>query len=713
MPVQHPKWLKDGLIFVGHWEPMIYRRRGGFAGTDSVEHYLREHSQEAVEKLVDLGVNLVITHYHKGFGPKAEESEYEPLRQLIRLCHERGIRVGVYIRLDTLVYETLLVEKPEIGGLAPGETARLTAGPAGSAAEPNSWFQINLNRQYPVYNDNESGALYYRRQACPCNNDYLSWAEQRAAFAIRDLGIDLIHFDGVMPFLEGYQCYCDRCTGEFRQYLQRKYADPELAKERFGFSDLSQMLPPVYAEHPSHRYSPRHLRVIKDPLMQEWTRWRIDKLAEMHHRLSRHIRRLNPEVAVEVNTLMPLDHNGYFWSGLDLPMIAEENDCMWTEDEHWPRLTEDGILVTRIREFKIGRTLDNIIFSYQRGRNPAELKLCMAQAMAFNRQTIGMVGSMPPDEEDFPRRPHRPGQPKDNWPSAYDVKKEQIRFFRDNFEYYADTESVGGVALLRSRHSLAYSMTAPHHHTLLWEQALIQSGLPFDIIFDEQLADLSKCQVLLLPNVDCMSEEMMETVARYVEAGGGLVASGEVSTHDLWRRRRPEMGLRHVLGPHARLGGDPHHATRHSYGKGRAAYLPAILTEEDISDFTHLGSSNWKLPLNVRAMRQAVEWAARDLLPLRVEGPETVVTEFLKQPDRGRLLVHLVNFDLTRARHDIDITVRLPRGLRIQSVVALDPDARRPERLRAERDGQVSVIRVPSLEIYKLVVINTTEVRRG
>jgi len=709
---QRPAWLKDGLVFVGHWEPMIYRRRGGFAGTDAEEHYLREHSEEAVAKLADLGVNLVITHYHKGFGPAAEQGEYHLLRQLIRLCHERGIKVGVYVRLDTLVYETLLVEKPEIEGLTPGETARLTAGPAGSAAEPDSWFQVNLNGQYPVYNDNDSGALYYRRQACPCNNDYLSWAEERVAYAIRDLGADLIHFDGVMPFLEGYQCYCDQCVGEFRRYLQGKYADPELAKERFGFSNLSQILPPVYAEHPSHRYSPRLIRIVKDPVMQEWTRWRTEKLAAMHHRLSRHIRRLNPEVAVEVNTLMPLDHNGYFWSGLDLPMIADENDCMWTEDEHWPRLTDDGILISRIREFKIGRTLKNIIFSYHRGRNPAELKLSMAQAMAFNAQTIGMVGSMPPDEGDWPNRSPLPGQPLAEWPSQYEVKKQQIRFFRDNFEHYADTESVGGIALLRSRYALSYSMTAPHHHALLWEQTLIQSGLPFDIIFDEQMADLSKYQALVLPNVDCMCDEMMETVRRYVEAGGGLVATGETSTHDLWRRRRPEMGLRDVLGANARLGGDPHHATRHNCGKGRAAYLPAILTEADLSDAASFRSSCWKLPLNVRAMREAVEWASRDRLPAWLEGPETVVAEFLTQPSLGKHLVHLVNFDLSRSRHDLDIKLRLPRGSRVQSVMALDPDARRPERLRAQREGQVSTIRVPSLDIYRLVVIATTQASR-
>jgi hypothetical protein len=112
------------------------------------------------------------------------------------------------------------------------------------------------------------------------------------------------------------------------------------------------------------------------------------------------------------------------------------------------------------------------------------------------------------------------------------------------------------------------------------------------------------------------------------------------------------------------------------------------------------------LPKNTNALRQAVSWAANDRLAVALEGPETVVAEFLTQP--GKYLVHLVNFDLSRARHDLDIKLRLPRGGRVRSAVALDPDAKRPEKLRAEREGSVTVIRVPTLDIYKLVVIATS-----
>ena len=683
MEKQQPSWLKDGLIFVGHWEPMIYRRRAGQAGTDAWEHYLREHSEEAVAELADLGVNLVITHYHKGFGPAAEQDEYAFIRQLRDHCHARGIKIGTYIRLDTLAYETLLLEHPEA----------------------KDWFQVNWDGQYPVYNDSDQW-LYYRRQGCPCCEEYLRWVEERIRFVIEDLKADLIHFDGVMPYLEGYQCNCDRCKADFRRYLQTKYADPALAKERFGFSDLSEVLPPVYIVHPYHPHSPKDLRELRDPVLQEWTRYRCEKLAEVHRRLSRHIRSLNPEVAVEVNTLMPITHNHYFRDGLDLALIGPENDCMWTEDSHHPELTREGVLISRIREFKIGRTLKNIIFSYHPGENPADLKRCLGQALAFNAQTVGMVGGMPVSEDRWGSAPGGPGLPDSNWPTPYAIKRQWIHFRKEHAEHYLGTETVGGVALLRARDSLSYSMTKPHHHTLLWEQVLIQSGVPFDIIFDQQLEDLSKYQVLVLPSTECMSEEMLATVRAFVEAGGGLVASGDASARDEWKRRRPDLGLRDVLGPNAGRGSDPWHATRHQYGQGRAVFVSELLTEEDISRWHGLSSSAWKLPKNTNALRQAVSWAANDRLAVTLEGPETVVAEFLMQP--GKYLVHLVNFDLSRARHDLDIKLRLPRGGRVRSAVALDPDAKRPEKLRAEREGSVTVIRVPTLDIYKLVVIATS-----
>ena len=63
-----PAWLRGPLVVAGNWEPLIYRRRQGGWGTDVTEKYRLEHSPALVGRLADLGVNLYITHYFKGFG---------------------------------------------------------------------------------------------------------------------------------------------------------------------------------------------------------------------------------------------------------------------------------------------------------------------------------------------------------------------------------------------------------------------------------------------------------------------------------------------------------------------------------------------------------------------------------------------------------------------------------------------------------------------
>lgn len=54
--------------------------------------------------------------------------------------------------------------------------------------------------------------------------------------------------------------------------------------------------------------------------------------------------------------------------------------------------------------------------------------------------------------------------------------------------------------------------------------------------------------MLLLPNAACLSEEHMEVIRRFVENGGGLVASFRTSLYDEKGRRRPDFGLKDVFG---------------------------------------------------------------------------------------------------------------------------------------------------------------------
>ena len=66
------------------------------------------------------------------------------------------------------------------------------------------------------------------------------------------------------------------------------------------------------------------------------------------------------------------------------------------------------------------------------------------------------------------------------------------------------------------------------------EQALIQAKVPFHLIFDEHLHQLSpsKCKVLILPDSECLSDDQLALIRRFVEAGGGLIATEDAGLYD-------------------------------------------------------------------------------------------------------------------------------------------------------------------------------------
>lgn len=81
-------------------------------------------------------------------------------------------------------------------------------------------------------------------------------------------------------------------------------------------------------------------------------------------------------------------------------------------------------------------------------------------------------------------------------------------------------------------------------------QALLERHLPVSLVTDRDLerGTLEDHKVLFLPNCAAMSTAELETVRRFVEKGGGLVATYETSRYDEHGRARDAFGLADLLG---------------------------------------------------------------------------------------------------------------------------------------------------------------------
>lgn len=665
-------WFTSPLIFAGHWEPLIFRRRRGGQRSDEAERYTREHSDEAIRAMKDAGVNLVITHFDKGFGPEALAADLPLLRDWVRRLHENGIRVGAYIRYDNLIPEAFPQAQAWLSQTAFGDSSTLL------------WQS-------------------YRRSACPTHPDHHAYIESLIGIALNDLHVDLIHMDGFWMGNEAWACHCHRCVDSFRAFLAARYPTPDSAIEQFGHPHLENIHPPVY-RLPDNTLAATES--VKDPVAQEWLNWRTETLAALARRFREYIRAQNPEAVFEVNSLMPIGYNNAFYWGFDLPKLIPAVQALWTEDDHWAGWRADGVLISRLREFKMGRALDAKVFSYQRGKDEKELTLSLLQSAAFNRGDLGMLGSPLLAEEPL-----------------YETKLVFTQWYAKHQQRFAPVHSAADVAVWRSQRTLAYNATSAHRSVILTEQALIQGKVTFDILYDDGLKDLSRYRVLVLPNVEILTDEQIRLLTEYVRAGGGLVATELTSLYDEWRRLRPDFALRPLFGANVLLDlGDfwqkPTTTVKYnaSYvqnlaGSGRVAYLPAIQTRRP-PDYTgvigeepyRFGTEQWENPLNAADLLNAIRWAAGGVLSVEVDAPEGVTIELLTQPD-GTLLLPLLNFKLDSPVPTANLRLRLPIGKTITRARLLTYPAESEVEIPFKQTGVTLKTTLPAFDQYALLIL--------
>ncbi len=666
-----PAWVKtDGVVMAGNWEPLTFLRRRGGATVADLEDWPRERTDAAARKLHEAGVNLVITNFYKGFGLKAEAADIEATRRFVEFAHHYGIRVGGYIGAS-MMYETFFAEEPEA----------------------RDWMQVDEQGR-PVY---YSPVQPYRYMACRNNPGYQAFIRKLLRIGVEDLHLDLIHFDQMESWNEPNVCRCRYCRQQFVDYLKSRYTSGQ-RMDRFSFDglDLIQIPPfaPILAAQATQ---------LVDPLMQDWVRFRAWSYARHYGEYDAYLEKLNPEVALEGNPNVDLSLNKAFRNSVDLEHLLKHGDIVWSEEPQQASWTADNRLVSKIRSYKLVRGMGKSLFAYTGGRfgtwsSEAPPHLSLAEAMAYNDLNLGMVGDVAPDGVRLT-------------PEA----KRYIDFFHAHRATLAGTTPIADVAVLRSFASIEFNPAEANVSTVLYEQSLIQAKIPFTIIVDGQLADLSRYKVLVLADQDALSDAQVESIRRFVEQGGGLVATDNSSllTEARWRRRK--FGLADLLGrdlpPANESRTEP---TRRTFGKGRVVYIPRVVPSDPPPPAQlnyRFDKRHWKLARNHEELVAAVEWAAARPLSARVFAPLSVTMELAQQKNSGAILLHLVNFDY---RHpvqniDVDLNVAAASSRTFEITVESPDEGSKASTIRAtERAGRLS-FRIPRLSTYILAVIRAAD----
>lgn len=336
---QRPEWLRrDGIVMAGSWEPLLFRvRRDGAPNyTPTPEQraaYAREHSPEMIARLKQLGVNFVMLHCYKGAGLVAEKESMADAVRFAKLCHDAGLRVGVYTFSGTLMWELFYQETPQA----------------------QDWLLWDPQGKPLPY-----GKAGYRFYWDRNHRDAQAYLQRVVRFAVEDIHTDLVHFDN---YVHGPGW--DRNSQErFRRYLAEKFTAQERAT--MGAEPLDRAQPPTAASAPLLQYA--------------WSDFRCASLADSYHDMIRYARTLRGDILMELN---PGGVQPQLSGCVDHGRLLQGGEALW--DEGRASGYAQGKLQSRIRTYKVARRMENSAFTYV--LTPLE----MAESMAFNLDCLGTL----------------------------------------------------------------------------------------------------------------------------------------------------------------------------------------------------------------------------------------------------------------------------------------------------------------------------------
>ncbi len=266
-------------------------------------------------------------------------------------------------------------------------------------------------------------------------------------------------------------------------------------------------------------------------------------------------------------------------------------------------------------------------------------------------------------------------------------------------------------------------------------EAFVRSHVPFNVLDEEALKPeiLREYDLLVAPNCACVSEAKAKVVSDYVKAGGGLIASFEASRYSEYGDLLNDFGLAEVFGVRIGKGTfgpmrldymtvmDSHPVTEglsagllpcpiygietvpitskvlavyhekmparylklpplsknpallvNKYGKGNCLYMAGNF-------FEHY--HNYHNPDYRRIVANAARWMAKPLVTLE-NCPRSVEVTLRHQPQKRRLMVHLVNFtaEMTRPMEsiiplkDVNVTLHGFTGLKHAKALWINRD---------------------------------------
>ncbi len=613
-----------------------------------------------IDQAVAAGANVILdwTCASDGWeclsGPPLEAA-LEEIRARADYIHANhpGVRYILYIGPLEAVTEG--VDKDGDGRVDPGQEARSLA------MQHPDWAQLGIDGRPAVFYGYMPGMPFWVCETCedvwlsPAHPEFRRLTMEKAA-RLAASGLDGLWFD--VPFL----------TFDFGAGWQNQWADLSPAARALFRQQTGLSLP-----------EPPFTPDWNDPTWQAYVAWRYRLIREFVGEYAQTVHAVNPDFRLIMETSVtpgPFSTQ-HAASPLDLPLVsdltAHELGGLERPVQYFSTLNFLATLLAwRHIDTSFGQPswlLSYVEAGHEDTVAQAQLHAATVLGAGFNYYTSGDEGMARLVDADFRRQLFA-------WIAA-----------READLYDPVLRPYANVAVWYSQSTVDYRDRG------LWETSdrtdafygalslLLESHIPFEVLSERQLERLADFDVLILPQVEALSDAQAEALRAWVQEGGRLLVTGEeASLYDERGNRRTDYALADLFG--VTVDEADWQIYVRQTGAGRVLYTPMNPFQEyfwaaAMWDETGAETDPAAVEANRRLFQEQL-WPALEAAPrLTVEAPARVI--FLPWQTADTLRVRVLNYEGIAAgapnptpQDDLRMRLTLPPETRVRAVTQTD-----------------------------------------
>ena len=499
--------------------------------------------EEGLARAVSNGVNVILdwadfSDTYQGRILHFNESLNE-FRQRVEYVHSHYPEIKYMVYIGPLEMQTYDSDLNKDGRDDDGKNSTYTDHP--------EWLQVGIDGRKAVFYGSMPGMPFWVGETSedvwlsPSNKEYRKII-MNIAKEVASTGVDAIWFD--VPHL----CF------EFGDDWQNQWSTVDEYSRGDFYNDTGLLLPtpPIQPDW-------------NDEVWLKFVEWRYKQILDFVRDFYNAIKEGNPDCKLIIETSSDGSvHTTQIASDITrMPYvcdaIAHEYTGPYYECQYYRWLHMLATLkLWRDFDLKAGKDAVWLLSYVKHGKvDLARFHASLVITMGFNYYTSGDIGMAGIVDEQFMHDFFE-------WLSNYD-------------EYFYGWNYEANVAVVFSRYTLDYldrgswGGYAYHDGIKGILMMLIESNIPFEVITERDLDNLSKYDLVILPDYACMDESEAEKIRQYVANGGKIVVINETSLYTKYGAKRGDFLLSDVFGVSYNEAKD-WQIYENEYGKGKAIF---------------------------------------------------------------------------------------------------------------------------------------------